>query len=79
MSIAAIAVMVNGAPSPVRAAVEILPDVFALEWIAPDQAGDKVVVKVRGHGEFPAVQRGVAEAVDALVCRDFQRNEISPG
>ena len=57
---------------PVGAAIEILPNVFRLERIAPDQARDQMVGQVRRHGQLTAIQRGVAESVDAFVGKNLQ-------
>ena len=32
--------------------------------------------QIRGHGQLPAVNRGVAEAAQAVLGRDLQRDEI---
>ena len=38
-----------------------------------------MVGEIRRDGEFAAVQRGVAEAVDSVFSDDFQRDKISSG
>jgi hypothetical protein len=64
--------------TPVGALVQVLPDVLDLMGVAPDQAGDDVIGQVAGDGQLAAVQRGVADAVDAVAGLDLQGDEISP-
>ena len=40
----------DGAAPPVGSAIEILPDVFGLEGVAADEAGEDVVLEVGGYG-----------------------------
>ena len=63
--------------APVRTAVQVLPDVFDLPGIAPQQAGEDMFFQVGHHGEFAAIQRGVTQAVQALVGADFHGDEIA--
>ena len=69
----------DGAAPPVGSAVEILPDVFDVEWIAADEAGKHVLREIAGDSEFTAVERGVAEAVEACVGLDLERYEVAVG
>ena len=69
----------DGAATPVGSAIEILPDVFGLEGIAADEAGEDVVGEIDGDGELAAVERGVAEAVDAFVGVDAEGDEVAVG
>lgn len=62
---------------PVRAAIEILPDIFRVSGIAPDEAGDDVFAEIADHRKFAAVQRAVAESVDAFVGFYPERDEIA--
>ncbi len=64
---------------PVRAAVQVLPDVFDLVRVAADQARDHMVGEVARDGQLAAVERGVAEAREALVGLDLQRHEVAAG
>src|SRR6185437_11467616 len=63
---------------PVSAAIEVLPDVLGLEWVAADKAGGKVIREIRGDRQFAAVESGVTQAVNALVSVELQGNEIPP-
>jgi len=65
------------AAPPVGALVEILPDVLDLVGVAADKAGNDVVGEIAGDGQFAAVERGVADAVDALVGLDLQGDEVA--
>ena len=40
----------DGAAPPVGSAIEVLPDVFGLEGVAADEAGEDVVLQVGGYG-----------------------------
>ena len=66
------------AAPPVSAFVEVLPDVFDLMGVAPDQAGNDMVGEVTGNRQFTPVQRGVANAAQAFVSFNFQRDKVSP-
>ena len=67
----------DGAATPVRAAVQILPNVFGLKRIASDKARDEVVGQIRRDGQFPPVQSRIAQSVNPFVSRNLQRDEIS--
>jgi hypothetical protein len=67
----------DGTAAPVGSAIEVLPDVFGLEGVAVKDAGDDVVGEIAGDGEFAAVEGGVAQAVEAFVGFDFERNEVA--
>ena len=67
----------DGTTTPIRAAIEVLPDVFGLERVAADQARDDVIGEITRDSEFAAVEGRVAETVDAFVGLDLQRNEVS--
>jgi hypothetical protein len=69
----------DGAASPVGSAIEVLPDVFGLEGVAADEAGEDVVLQVGGYGELAAVEGGVAEAVDAFVGVDSRVTKLGRG
>ena len=64
---------------PVGAAVEVLPDVLDLVGVAADQAGHDVVGEVARHRQLAAVQRGVAQAGEALVGLDLEVTKLRPG
>ncbi len=67
------------AATPVRAAIEVLPDVFRLEWVAADETRDEMIGQIRCYGQLAAVQRRVAETVNALIGRNLQGDEIPAG
>ncbi len=67
------------AASPVGAFVEVLPDVFDLLRVAPDQAGDDMVFQITNHRQFAAVERGITHAVHALVGLDLEGDEVAAG
>ena len=64
---------------PVRAAVEVLPDVLDAGRIAPDQGGRDVFFEVCSDGELAAVQRRIADSMDALIGFNHQSDEIATG
>src|SRR5690606_23296386 len=66
------------AAAPVRAAIEELPGVLDPAGVAADQVRHHVVLQVRGHGQFAAVEGGVAEAVHARARGDLQGDEVAP-
>src|SRR4029079_4982271 len=49
------------AATPVRAAIEKLPGVLDATAIAADEVRHDVVLQVRSHREFAAIQRGIAD------------------
>ena len=63
--------------TPVGAAVEIVPDVFRLKRIAPDQARHQVILQIARYRQLASVQSRVAQSVDALVGFDLQGHEIA--
>ncbi len=63
--------------TPVRAAIQVLPDVFRSRWIATDEARNDVIRKIAGDREFAPVQRCVAESIDAFVRVDLERDKVS--
>ena len=67
------------AAAPVSAFVQVLPDVFDLVRVAPDQAGDHMVLKVAHHRQLAPVQGGVADAGEAFIGFDFQGDEVAAG
>ena len=54
-------------PTPIRAAVQILPDIFCLEWVATDQARNHMLRQVGGNGHLAPVQRAIAQAIDSFI------------
>ncbi len=56
-----------------------MPDVFGLEGITIEDAGDQVVGEIAGDGELAAVEGGVTEAVETFVGFDFERDEVAAG
>ena len=67
------------AAAPVGPAVQVLPDVFDLVRVAPDQAGNDVLRQVADHGQFAPVEGGVADAGQAFIGLDFQGDEVAAG
>jgi hypothetical protein len=66
------------AAPPVRASVRVLPGVLDGVCVASGQQG-RVLAQVGRHGEFTAVQRGVAEAGQAVLGGDAQGDEGGRG
>jgi hypothetical protein len=69
--------MVTGAAAPVRTAIEKLPDVFDAARVAADEIGDQVILEVRRHGQFAAVQCCIADTGNTRARNNFQRDEIA--
>ena len=67
----------NRPSPPVRTAIEIMPDVFSLKRIAPDQARNEVILQIADDCQLASIQGRIAQAVDALVGFDFQGHEIA--
>ena len=67
------------AAAPVRAFVEVLPDVLDAARVAADEQRQHVIVQVTGDRELAAVERRVAQAVDAVFGDELQRDEIAAG
>jgi hypothetical protein len=65
------------ASAPIGTAVKVLPDIFDLRCIATNQARNHMVFQVRHNGEFPAIERGITDAVETIVSGDLQRNEVA--
>ena len=62
---------------PVRAAIEVLPRILDAGRIAADQRGDHMVAEIGGDRQLAPVEGGVADAVDAFVGLDLQRDEVA--
>ena len=62
---------------PVGAAVEVLPGVLDAADRARSGTGRRAP-EIADHRQLAAVQRGVADAVEALVSGDLQRDEVPP-
>ncbi len=67
------------AAPPVRAAVQVLPGILDARRIPTDQRRNHVFGEVGGDGELAAVERRIADAGDAFVGLDLQRDEIAAG
>ena len=65
------------AAPPVRALVEVVPDVLELLGVAPDQAVRHMVLQIAGHRQFAAIECGVADAGQALVGFDLEGHEVA--
>ena len=61
---------------PVRALVEVLPDVLDAPRVAADEQRHHVVGEVARHRELAAVERRIAEAVDAVFGLELERDEV---
>jgi hypothetical protein len=55
-----------------------VPDVLDAARVAPDQQRDHVIGQVARDRQLAAVQRRVAQAVDAALGLDLQRDEVPP-
>src|SRR5215469_10189307 len=60
------------ATPPVRAPIQVLPDIFALGGIAPHQAWNYMLGEIGCHRQFPSIQGGIAESVDPLIRRNLE-------
>src|SRR6187399_1897122 len=58
--------------TPVRAAIEKLPDVLDAPRVAADEIRHHVVLQIRSDGEFPAIQSRVANAGNTGARDDLQ-------
>ena len=67
----------HGTPTPVRAGVEVLPRVFDAARVAADEQRHDVIAQVAGDGELAAIQRRVAQPVDAVLRYNLQGDEVS--
>ena len=66
------------AATPIRAAIQELPRVFDASRIAADEIRDHVLLEVGRNRQLAAVERRIAEPVDARARLDLQRDEIAP-
>src|SRR6185437_9579850 len=66
-------------PAPVGTAIEVLPRVFNARRIAADEHRNDVLGEISRNGALAAIERGIADAVDALVGFDLQRDEVAAG
>jgi hypothetical protein len=64
---------------PVRAFVEVLPDVFDPARVAANQERNDVVAQVTADRQLAAVQRGVAQAGQPVLGGELERDELRPG
>src|SRR5439155_25569609 len=69
----------DGPAAPVRALVQVLPRVLDPRRVASDEQRADVILEVRRDRELAPVERRVAEAREALVCRELQRDEVPAG
>ena len=67
------------AATPVRSAIQVLPDIFRLKRVAPDETRNQVIAQVGGNGQLAPIQSCVSQAVDAFVGRNLQGDEVSSG
>ena len=65
------------AAAPVRPAMQELPRILDAPRVAADEVGHHVFGEISGHGEFTAVQRGIAQAGQPGACGDLQRDEVA--
>ena len=66
------------AAPPVGAFVEKLPDVLDAACVTSDEQRQDVIGQVAGDGELAAVERRVAEPVQAILGLDFHGDEVAP-
>src|SRR5581483_10961701 len=64
---------------PVSALVEVMPRVFDLASVTPDQQRNNVIGQIARNREFPPVECRVAETRNSVFCSHFQRDEIPNG
>src|SRR5260370_27295637 len=64
-------------PAPVRSAVQILPDVLYMKWVPPDETGKHVFLKVRCDGQLAAIECGISQTVDALICFYLESDKVA--
>jgi len=69
----------DGSATLVGGTVEELPGVLDAAGVTADEELGDVVAEVGGDGQFAAVERGVADADEALVGLDAQRDEVPRG
>ena len=67
------------AASPVRTAIEKLPDVLDTARVAADEIRYQVVLEIRGDGEFAPIQSGVADTGNTGASDNFEGYEIARG
>jgi hypothetical protein len=65
------------AAPPVGAAIEVLPDVLDPARVHADEAGDHVILEIGDDRLLAPVERGIADAVDALIGLDLERDEVA--
>lgn len=63
---------------PVGTAIEVLPDILDPLRVHSDQARDDVLFEVGDDLQLPPVQCRVADAINALIGFNLQRDEITP-
>src|SRR3954447_11478431 len=68
----------NGPAPPIRPAIEVLPEVLGVEGIATHDAGNHVITEIARDREFAAVERSIAQAIDALIRLNLEGDEVSP-
>jgi hypothetical protein len=54
-----------------------LPNILDAARILADQAGDDVLFKIGNDCLLATVEGSIANAMDPLICLDFQRHEIA--
>ncbi len=69
----------DGSAPPVRAFVEVLPDIFDAPRVPPDDQRQDMVAEITRDRELASVQRRVAEAVDAVLRFELQRDKVASG
>ena len=77
VSTAAIARHRHRPAPPVGALVQELPDVLDATRVASDEQRQHVIGQIARDGQLAAVQRRVAEAVDAVLGLELQRDEVA--
>ena len=61
---------------PISARIEVLPRVFDAARVAADEQRDDVVAQIARDCQLAAVERRIAQAVDAVLGHDLQRHEV---
>jgi hypothetical protein len=67
----------DGAAFPIDTFIEIMPEVLNVTRILANQRRNAVGFKIGGNRSFPAIERGIAQTIDAGIGKDFERNKIS--
>src|SRR3989442_5875635 len=65
--------------TPVRPAIQVLPDVLGLKRISADEAGNYVILEIADNSKLAAIESAIAEPINTLIRVDFYGNDVSAG